>query len=106
MARDTACKRAPALGLHYKLFQGSHAPDIVITSAETSSVKTQSKTSDVIAVLKETCKELEARKKTLEILIARLEKEEAEGNRREEGVEAEGHLNIEETSSSESDDNA
>ena len=92
--------------MHYKLFQGSHAPDIVITSAETSSVKTQSKTSDVIAVLKETCKELEARKKTLENLIDRLEKEEAEGNRREEGVEAEDHLNTEETSSSESDDSA
>ena len=100
--RDTACKRAPALGLHYKLFQGSHVPDIVITSAETSSAKTQSKTSDVIAVLKETCKELETRKKTLENLIAKLEQEETEGNRREEGV-VEDHLNAEESSSSEDD---
>ena len=104
--RDTVCKRAPALGLHYKLFHGSHVPDIVMTSAETSTVKTQSKKSDVIAVLKETCKELDTRKRTLENLIARLEQEETEGNRREEGVEAEGHLNTEETSSSESDDSA
>ena len=102
MERDTACKRAPALGIHYKLFQGSHIPDIVITSAETSSVKTQSKISDVIAILKETCKELETRKKTLENLISRLEQEEAEGNRREEGA-AEDQLNTEESSSSEGD---
>ena len=98
VARDTVCKRAPALGLHYKLFQGSHAPDIVITSAETSSAKSQSKTSDVIAVLKETCKDLDARKRTLEALIAKLEKEEAEASMREED---EGQSNSEESRSEE-----
>ena len=70
------CKRAPALGFHYKLFQGKHVPDIVMTSAETSNVKANTQKADVIAVLKETCRELEARKQTLEELISTLEKEE------------------------------
>ena len=100
--RDIVCKRAPALGLHYKLFQGSHVPDIVITSAETSSVKTQSKTSDVIAVLKETCKELNTRKRNLEDLIARLEQEENEGQRREEDADEDQH-NVEDSAFSEDD---
>jgi hypothetical protein len=74
--RDTMCKRASALGFHYKLFQGKHVPDIVMTSAETSNVKTTSQKANVIAVLKETCRELEARKQTIEELISTLEKEE------------------------------
>ena len=71
--KDSVCKRAPALGFHYKLFQGTHVPDIVMTSAETSNVKAHSKKADVIAVLKETCRELDARKRTLEELITSLE---------------------------------
>src|ERR1043165_2699972 len=74
--RDSICKRAPALGFHYKLFQGKHVPDIVMTSAETSTVKPNSQRENVIAVLKETCRELEARKQTIEELISTLEKEE------------------------------
>src|ERR1051325_9699881 len=73
--RDTVCKRAPAFGFHYKLFQGRHVPDIVMTSAETSNVKENSQKATVIAVLKATCKELEARKQSLEELISQLEKE-------------------------------
>ena len=73
--RDSVCKRAPALGFHYKLFQGKHVPDIVMTSAETSNVKANSQKANVIAVLKETCRELEARKQTIEELISTLEKE-------------------------------
>jgi hypothetical protein len=57
--KDSVCKRAPALGFHYKLFQGTHVPDIVMTSVETSNVKTNSKKADVIVVLRETCRELE-----------------------------------------------
>ncbi|XP_058774636.1 uncharacterized protein LOC131648922 [Vicia villosa] len=33
---DTVCKRESPLAFHYKLFQGTHVPDIVMTSAETS----------------------------------------------------------------------
>ena len=80
--KRTLCKRAPALGFHYKLFQGTHVPDIVMTSAETSTVKSHSKNIDVIAVLKETCRELDTRNRTLEDLSARLEQEENEGQRR------------------------
>ena len=85
------CKRAPALGFHYKLFQGTHVPDIVMTSAETSNVKAHSKKADVIAVLKETCRELDARKGTLEELITSLEQEENEEQMREEDADEEQH---------------
>src|ERR1043165_1162371 len=73
--RDSICKRAPTLGFHYKLFHGKHVPDIVMTSAETSNVKANSQKADVIAVLRETCRELDARKKSLEELITTLEQE-------------------------------
>ena len=73
--RDSVCKRAPTLGFHYKLFQGKHVPDIVMTSAETSNVKANSQKANVIVVLKETYRELEARKHTIEELISTLEKE-------------------------------
>ena len=46
-----------------------------MTSAETSNVKANSQKADVIVVLKETCRELEAWKQTLEALISTLEKE-------------------------------
>ena len=46
-----------------------------MTSAETSNVKANSQKSNVIDVLRETCRELEARKKSLEELITTLEKE-------------------------------
>ena len=68
--RDSICKRATTLGFHYKLFQGKHVPDIVMTSAETSNVKENSQKANAIAVLKATCKELEARKQSLEELIS------------------------------------
>src|ERR1051325_4172845 len=73
--RDSVCKRAPALGFHYKLFQGKHVPDIVMTSAETSAIKENSQKTNVIAVLRATCKELEARKQSLEELILQLEQD-------------------------------
>ena len=85
--------------MHYKLFQGTHVPDIVMISAETSTVKSHSKKTDVIAVLKETCKELDTRKRTLEDLIARLEQEEIEGQRREEDA-VEDQLHAEDSASS------
>ncbi|XP_050919487.1 uncharacterized protein LOC127137034 [Lathyrus oleraceus] len=51
----------------------THVPDIVLTSGETSKAGNQPDKADVIAVLKETCKELEARKHALEKLILQLE---------------------------------
>ena len=91
-----------ALGFNYKLFQGTHVPDIVMTSAETSNVKTHSKKTDVIVVLKETCRELDTRKRTLEELIARLEQEENEEQIREEDADEDQH-NAEDSASSEDD---
>ena len=44
-----------------------------MTSIETSNVKTASKKADIIAVLRKTCRELEARKRSLEELITVLE---------------------------------
>ena len=85
------CKRSPALGFHYKLFQGTHVPDIVMTSVETSNVKAHPKKDDVIIVLKETCRELDARKRTLEELITSLEQEENEEQMREEDADEEQH---------------
>src|ERR1043165_9639476 len=73
--RDAVCERAPALGFHYTRFQGRHVPDIVMTSGETSNVKATSQKATVLAVLKATCKELEARKQSLEELISQLEQD-------------------------------
>ena len=62
-----------------------------MTSAETSNVKAHSKKADVIVVLKETCRELDARKRTLEELITNLEQEENEEQMREEDADKEHH---------------
>ncbi|XP_050909967.1 uncharacterized protein LOC127123834 [Lathyrus oleraceus] len=50
-----------------------HVPDIAMTIGETSSVGNQPDKAAVIAILRETCKELEARKLTSEKLIIQLE---------------------------------
>ncbi|XP_058784420.1 uncharacterized protein LOC131659224 [Vicia villosa] len=70
---DVVCKRESPLAFHYKLFQGKHVPDVVMTSAEASASKVE-----VIAMLKETCKELESRKTSLEKMISTLEMDENE----------------------------
>ena len=61
------------MSIHYKLFEGSHVNDIVMTSAR----KEPTSQGGLIAQLKETCKELEtgirvakARKEALEVFIA------------------------------------
>ncbi|XP_058746261.1 uncharacterized protein LOC131619147 [Vicia villosa] len=71
--KDSVCKRASPLLFHHKLFQGTHVPDIVITSAGTFHGSSKTSKSEIIVVLKETCKELEARKMSLEKLISFLE---------------------------------
>ncbi|XP_058755702.1 uncharacterized protein LOC131628912 [Vicia villosa] len=73
---DVVCKREITLSFHYKLFQGTHVPDIVTTSAGTSKDNTHTGKATVITMLRETCKELESRKLTLEKLISSLDMEE------------------------------
>ncbi|XP_058733144.1 uncharacterized protein LOC131604738 [Vicia villosa] len=75
---DVVCKRESPLAFHYKLFQGKHVPDTVMTSAETSKSGASVSKPEVIAILKETCKELEARKMYLEQMIRTLEMDENE----------------------------
>ncbi|XP_050909679.1 uncharacterized protein LOC127123512 [Lathyrus oleraceus] len=70
-------RRESPLAFNYKLFLGKHVPDIAMTTGETSSVCNQPGKVAVIAILRETCKELEARKLTLENLIIKLEMSEA-----------------------------
>ncbi|XP_058762484.1 uncharacterized protein LOC131635869 [Vicia villosa] len=88
---DYVCKRESAISFHYKLFQGTHVPDIVATSTGTSKDNTTTRKADVIAMLRETCKELESRKLALERLISSLEMDEgaefADANKDEQGEE-------------------
>ncbi|XP_050890200.1 uncharacterized protein LOC127095569 [Lathyrus oleraceus] len=78
---DLPSRRKPALLVHYKLFEGGHVEDIVMTYA----MKKPAPKVGLIAELKETCKELgdgirvaTPRKESLEALIASLERDEAE----------------------------
>jgi len=73
---DIPSRRKPPLSIHYKLFEGNHVNDIVMTSAR----KEPTSQGGLISQLKETCKELEtgigvakARKEALEVLINSLE---------------------------------
>jgi hypothetical protein len=78
---DIAGRRKPPLSIHYKLFEGSHVNDVVMTSTR----KEPASQGSLIDQLKETCKEMDngirvakARKAALEVLISILEKEEME----------------------------
>ncbi|KAH1205605.1 hypothetical protein GmHk_16G046273 [Glycine max] len=75
---DSVMKRESAMSLHYKLFEGTHVPDIVSTSGKAAASGAVSKDA-LIAELKDTCKVLEAtikatteKKMELERLIKRL----------------------------------
>ncbi|XP_050909822.1 uncharacterized protein LOC127123663 [Lathyrus oleraceus] len=70
---DSVKRRDSPLSFNHKLFLGTHVPDVAMATSETSSVCNQPGKADVIAMLKETCKELEARKLNLEKLIIKLE---------------------------------
>ncbi|XP_050889998.1 uncharacterized protein LOC127095336 [Lathyrus oleraceus] len=70
---DSVKKRDSPMSFNHKLVLGTHDPDIVMTSGETSRVSNQPGKADIIAMLKETHKELEARKLNLEKLISSLE---------------------------------
>ncbi|XP_050914645.1 uncharacterized protein LOC127129524 [Lathyrus oleraceus] len=80
-SNDLPNRRKPFLSMHYKLLEGSHVEDIIMTST----MKKPSSKSGTVAELKETCKELgegirvaTARKQSLEALIASLEQTESE----------------------------
>ncbi|KAH1215397.1 hypothetical protein GmHk_13G036548 [Glycine max] len=75
---DSVMKRESPLSLHYKLFEGTHVPDIVSTSGKAAASGAVSKDA-LIAELKDTCKVLEAtikanteKKMELERMIRRL----------------------------------
>ncbi|XP_050920501.1 uncharacterized protein LOC127138146 [Lathyrus oleraceus] len=53
-SNDLPSRRKPALSVHYKLFEGSHVEDIILTSA----MKRPTSKVGTIVELKETCKEL------------------------------------------------
>ncbi|XP_050876426.1 uncharacterized protein LOC127080137 [Lathyrus oleraceus] len=56
---DSVKKRDSPMSFNHKLFLGTHVPDIVMTSGETSRVSNQPGKAVVVAMLKETCRELE-----------------------------------------------
>jgi hypothetical protein len=75
---DITSRRKPPLSIHYKLFEGSHVNDVVVTSTR----KEPASQGSLIDQLEETCKELDtgirvakARKEALEVLISSLEQE-------------------------------
>ncbi|XP_050916065.1 uncharacterized protein LOC127131174 [Lathyrus oleraceus] len=70
---DSVKKRDSPMSFKHNLCLGTHVPDIVMTTGETSCVSNQPGKVVVIAMLKETCRELEARKLNLEKLISTLE---------------------------------
>ncbi|XP_058768651.1 uncharacterized protein LOC131642421 [Vicia villosa] len=103
-ARSFMCKTESPLAFHYKLFQGKHVPNIVMTSAETSKSGASVGKAEVITILKETCKELEARKMSLEQMIRTLEMDENEEFADIEEMEDKYDQELEEESASPADD--
>ncbi|KAH1197867.1 hypothetical protein GmHk_18G051547 [Glycine max] len=118
---DSVMKRESPLSLHYKLFEGTHVPDIVSTSGKAASGAVSKDA--LIAELKDTCKVLEAtikatteKKMELERLIKRLsesgiddgeaaEEEEAAEQEEEEAEEEEEEADEEDAAEdTESDD--
>ncbi|KAL5187178.1 hypothetical protein HKD37_05G012899 [Glycine soja] len=110
---DSVMKRESPLSLHYKLFEGTHVPDIVSTSVSTSGKAAASgavSKDALIAELKDTCKVLEAtikatteKKMELELLIKRLSES---GIDDEEAVEEEGEAAEEEEEAAEEEEDA
>ncbi|MCI02183.1 envelope-like protein [Trifolium medium] len=88
LSSDVACKRESPLTLHYRLFEGTHVPDIVATSGKSGPGPMSRK--EMIAALKDTCKTLDEKKLKLERMIQALELEEAAMEaKNEEGEEEE-----------------
>ncbi|XP_050889406.1 uncharacterized protein LOC127094641 [Lathyrus oleraceus] len=70
---DSVKKRDNPMSFNHKFFLGTHVSNVVMTTGETSRVSNQPGKVVVIAIPKETCRELEARKLNLENLISTLE---------------------------------
>ncbi|KAL5147082.1 hypothetical protein HKD37_06G016834 [Glycine soja] len=119
---DSVMKRESPLSLHYKLFEGTHVPDIVSTSGKAAASGAVSKDA-LIAELKDTCKVLEAtikatteKKMELERLIERLSEsgiddgeaaeEEEDPAEQEEAAEEEGEAAEEEEEAAEEEEDA
>ncbi|KAH1193203.1 hypothetical protein GmHk_19G054297 [Glycine max] len=118
---DSVMKRESPLSLHYKLFEGTHVPDIVSTSGKAAASGAVSKDA-LIAELKDTCKVLEAtikatteKKMELERLIKRLSEsgiddgeaaEEEEEAAEEEDAAAEEEEDAAEDTDSDDDDDS
>ncbi|KAH1198282.1 hypothetical protein GmHk_18G051888 [Glycine max] len=110
---DSVMKRESPLSLHYKLFEGTHVPDIVSTSVSTSGKAAASgavSKDALIAELKDICKMLEAtikatteKKMELELLIKRLSES---GIDDEEAAEEEGEAAEEEEEAAEEEEDA
>ncbi|XP_050896721.1 uncharacterized protein LOC127103510 [Lathyrus oleraceus] len=100
-SNDLPSRRKPSLSMHYKLFEGNHVEDIVMTSAMRRPV---SKVGAIVE-LKETCKEIgegirvaTTRKQSLEALIESLEQAEGENAEHANVIheeEAEAHTSSE-----------
>ncbi|XP_058750552.1 uncharacterized protein LOC131623556 [Vicia villosa] len=71
--KDSVCKRASPLIFHHKLFQRTHVHDVNTTTTGPSKESIIMSKTAMIAMLRETCKELESRKLALERLISSLE---------------------------------
>ncbi|KAH1198424.1 hypothetical protein GmHk_18G052011 [Glycine max] len=119
---DSVMKRESPLSLHYKLFEGTHVPDIVSTSGKAAASGAVSKDA-LIAELKDTCKVLEAtikanteKKMELERMITRLSEsgiddgeaaeEEEDPAEQEEAAEEEGEAAEEEEEAAEEEEDA
>ncbi|KAH1190217.1 hypothetical protein GmHk_20G057836 [Glycine max] len=118
---DSVMKKESPLSLHYKLFEGTHVPDIVSTSGKAAALGAVSKDA-LIAELKDTCKVLEAtikatteKKMELERLIKRLSEsgiddgeaaEEEEEAAEEEDAAAEAEEDAAEDTDSDDDDDS
>ncbi|XP_050920033.1 uncharacterized protein LOC127137631 [Lathyrus oleraceus] len=55
---DSVKKRDSPMSFNHQLFLGTHVPDIIMTIGETSRVSNQPSKAAIIAMLKETCREL------------------------------------------------
>lgn len=85
VSSDATSKREFPLSLHYRLFAGTHVPDIIVTSSKDAASSTSRagiiiELKDTYKALYETIKSCTKKKIKLESLIKALPKEDADGN--------------------------
>ncbi|XP_058741115.1 uncharacterized protein LOC131613463 [Vicia villosa] len=101
---DQTMKHAGSFSIKGPIAFPSLLSDIVMTSVETSKSGASVSKAEVIAILKETCKELEARKMSLEQMLRTLEMDENEEFADIEEMEDKDDQEVEEESASPADD--